>query len=196
VVINELMYHPITENDDDQYIELFNRSGSPVNLSGWTLGDGVSFTFPDRNHDRRQRLPGCRQFPRQLSGELPHRESDIVLGDFGGNLSGSGERVTLGMLDSIVSTNGACARHELLPDRHGRSDVRQTVDAGDNGRMVAAAVWNGLIHVPISRLPSNWADSDETAKAPWKLVTATGTIDNGNVRQISCRSCCKAQANA
>lgn len=46
VVINELMYHPITENDDDQYLELFNRSASPVNLSGWTLGGGVSFTFP------------------------------------------------------------------------------------------------------------------------------------------------------
>ena len=31
------------------------------------------------------------------------------------------------------------------------------------------------------RLPSNWAESNETQKAPWTLVSATGTIDNGNV---------------
>ena len=31
------------------------------------------------------------------------------------------------------------------------------------------------------RLASNWADSDETHKAPWTLISATGTIDNGDV---------------
>src|SRR5579859_6551868 len=46
VVINELMYNPISGNDDDQYVELFNRSASLVNLSGWQLSDAVDFTFP------------------------------------------------------------------------------------------------------------------------------------------------------
>src|SRR5208283_626074 len=45
VVINELMYDPISGNDDDQYIELYNRSTNAVNLSGWTLSDAVTFTF-------------------------------------------------------------------------------------------------------------------------------------------------------
>jgi len=31
------------------------------------------------------------------------------------------------------------------------------------------------------RLPSNWADSEETHKAPWTLVSATGTMNNGSV---------------
>ena len=46
IVINELMHKPISGNNDDQYVELFNRGVSPVDLSGWTLGDDVSFTFP------------------------------------------------------------------------------------------------------------------------------------------------------
>ncbi len=45
VVINELMYDPISGNDDDQYIELYNRGTNPVNLAGWQLTDGVTYTF-------------------------------------------------------------------------------------------------------------------------------------------------------
>ena len=32
MVINELMYDPISGNDDDQYMELYNRGTNPVNL--------------------------------------------------------------------------------------------------------------------------------------------------------------------
>ena len=34
IVINELMYKPISGNDDDQYVELLNKGGSAVNLAG------------------------------------------------------------------------------------------------------------------------------------------------------------------
>src|SRR5262249_31152502 len=45
IVINELMYDPISGNDDDQYVELYNRSAKTINLGGWELSDAVSFTF-------------------------------------------------------------------------------------------------------------------------------------------------------
>jgi len=35
VVINEIMYHPASENSREEYIELFNTSPTNVNLSGW-----------------------------------------------------------------------------------------------------------------------------------------------------------------
>src|ERR1041384_5051158 len=46
VVINEIMYHPSSQNPREEYIELFNRAATNVNLSGWQLKGGVSFTFP------------------------------------------------------------------------------------------------------------------------------------------------------
>lgn len=45
VVLNEIMYHPITGDDLDEYVELYNRGGSPVDLSNWVL-EGVDLTFP------------------------------------------------------------------------------------------------------------------------------------------------------
>ena len=46
IVINEIMYHPISLNDDDQYVELYNRGANPVNLAGWQFVSGISFAFP------------------------------------------------------------------------------------------------------------------------------------------------------
>src|SRR5208283_4663652 len=46
IVINELMYDPISGNDDDQYIELYNQGSNAVSLANWRFTAGVSFTFP------------------------------------------------------------------------------------------------------------------------------------------------------
>jgi hypothetical protein len=60
VVINEIMYHPVTlsgtnltENSDEEFIELFNIAASTVPLydplaatNHWKLGGGVDFVFP------------------------------------------------------------------------------------------------------------------------------------------------------
>ena len=46
IVINELMYDPISGNDDDQYIELYNQGTNTVNLSGWQFTSGVTLHFP------------------------------------------------------------------------------------------------------------------------------------------------------
>ncbi|HWH71256.1 MAG TPA: lamin tail domain-containing protein, partial [Candidatus Sulfotelmatobacter sp.] len=46
IVINELMYHPISGKDDDQYIELYNRGTNTVSLANWQFTSGITFTFP------------------------------------------------------------------------------------------------------------------------------------------------------
>lgn len=45
VVFNEIMYHPEDDRPDGEFIELFNRSGAPIDLSGWCI-DGISYCFP------------------------------------------------------------------------------------------------------------------------------------------------------
>src|SRR5262249_39583100 len=46
VIINEVMYHPASENLLASYVELYNRGTSPVNLSGWRFVTGLQFAFP------------------------------------------------------------------------------------------------------------------------------------------------------
>ncbi len=46
VVLNEIMYHPASHNPREEYIELYNRGATNVNLGGWILKGGVDFTFP------------------------------------------------------------------------------------------------------------------------------------------------------
>ncbi|MCH1922686.1 lamin tail domain-containing protein, partial [Shewanella sp. A3A] len=49
IVINELCYNPpgVTPTSaDKEWIELFNRGTTPVNLGGWRFSSGITYTFP------------------------------------------------------------------------------------------------------------------------------------------------------
>src|SRR5437762_11357492 len=50
VVINEIMYHPLqpafgAEPLGQEFVELYNRSATNVNLNGWHFNKGITFTF-------------------------------------------------------------------------------------------------------------------------------------------------------
>ena len=47
ILIDELMYHPSSENTKEEYVELLNASTNAVNLAGWRFTAGVRFVFPD-----------------------------------------------------------------------------------------------------------------------------------------------------
>ncbi|MEE3053763.1 MAG: lamin tail domain-containing protein [Planctomycetota bacterium] len=102
IVINEIMYHPIGDNGDKEFIELYNRGNRTVDISGWELNRGLSFAFPEGT-----RLPSdtylvIARNPR-LVEETHGLPADSVLGpeqtpealdDFN-TLRDSGERQTL-----------------------------------------------------------------------------------------------------
>ena len=44
VVINEIMYHPVSDMDEDEFLELYNTGGAAVDLNSWSI-DGIGFTF-------------------------------------------------------------------------------------------------------------------------------------------------------
>src|SRR5438094_1117909 len=45
VIINELMYHPSSENNLEEFIELFNQDTNAVHLTGWQFTAGIFYTF-------------------------------------------------------------------------------------------------------------------------------------------------------
>lgn len=65
-VISEILYNPSTLQGDDsayEFIELMNPHGVDLNLSGWSLSDGVDATFPPGTwvEGGGWRVPGHRQ---------------------------------------------------------------------------------------------------------------------------------------
>lgn len=92
IVINEIMYHPLSELDAHEYIELANIGDGPVNLSGWSFTSGFSYTFPDVSIPAGEFLivaADPTEFT-MLHGEVPH-----LTGGWTGSLSNSGERIRL-----------------------------------------------------------------------------------------------------
>ncbi|MCH2062689.1 MAG: Ig-like domain-containing protein [Roseibacillus sp.] len=47
IVINEIMYHPESENVTHEFIELANIGDGPVRIKDWSFTSGIGFTFPD-----------------------------------------------------------------------------------------------------------------------------------------------------
>jgi hypothetical protein len=47
VLINEIMYHPSSEDIREEYVELLNTGTTNVNLAGWRFSKGVQFIFPN-----------------------------------------------------------------------------------------------------------------------------------------------------
>ena len=155
IVISEIMYHPLGEDDRDEYIELFNRSDQVVNLEGWQFSRGISYTF-----DAVVMAPGdylvVAADVDRFAALYP--EVTAVVGGWKGKLSNKGE--TLRLTDSsnisidTVSYHdeGAWAERLLGPldrthrgwtwhnghDREGQSleliDPEQSNDYGQNWR--------------------------------------------------------------
>lgn len=46
VVINELHFHPLSENPAEEFIELHNTGVTPAAVGGWQFTSGVAFTLP------------------------------------------------------------------------------------------------------------------------------------------------------
>ena len=47
IVINEIFYHPIDGDPRGEFVELYNRGSQAIDLTGWSVSDGVRFEFPD-----------------------------------------------------------------------------------------------------------------------------------------------------
>ncbi len=99
IVINELQYHPLSEDHGEEYIELYNTGTITVDLSGWWFNDGIVYTFPPST----TMPPGSYV----VIGNNPATVEAVygisgVMGPFAsGRLDNGGERVAL--VDSLGS---------------------------------------------------------------------------------------------
>jgi hypothetical protein len=167
VVINEVMYDPITQDGRDEYIELYNWTREDVDLSGWSISDGVSYAFPPGTVLKASNYLVVTKDTARLRATHSGVSSNQVYGNFSGTLGNGGERIAL-------SRPGAFAGYPIVVDE---------VTYGAGGRWGKWSKGGGssleLIH-PLTdhRSPDSWADSDESTKAPWTPIEWTGVLTN------------------
>lgn len=87
ITFNELHYHPASD-DEVEWIELHNPMALDMDLSGWALEDGVSYTFPEGTVLAAGGYLVVATEPGALSDAT-------ALGPLEGRLNNGGERVTL-----------------------------------------------------------------------------------------------------
>jgi CotH protein/lamin tail-like protein/concanavalin A-like lectin/glucanase superfamily protein/Big-like domain-containing protein len=178
IVINEIMYNPISGDDNDEYIELYNRGSNPVNVGDWRFVDGINFVVPANTVINPGGYLVIAENRTNLLARYPGLNPNLVVGDYGGQLANGGERVALGMPDYSFVTNGSLVTTNVF------YVVVDEVTYGDGGRWGEWSDGGGssleLIDPDAdNRLAANWADSDETAKAPWSTIEREAPIELG-----------------
>ncbi|MDW7980201.1 MAG: lamin tail domain-containing protein, partial [Verrucomicrobiales bacterium] len=179
VVINEIMYHPISGSDADEYIELFNRGSDAVWLGGWRLEDGVQFTFPSNAVIWPGGYVVVAKNRTNLLAKYPQLNATNTFGDYAGRLRNSSDRIVLSMPVTRVTTNAAG-----LPITNVHYVAVDEVTYHDGGRWGRwSDGWGSALELIDPRadnaLGANWADSDESGKAPWTYIDVTNVLENG-----------------
>ena len=165
IVINEIFYHgadptPPTVPSGEQWVELYNKSASPVDVSLWQFTDGITYQFPAAT----PAIPAggfvvVAWNPATFATLHPGK---TALGPFGGSLSSKGETLTL------TDANG---------------NVVNQVTYYDGGRWSPWADGGGSSLELIDPRADNskgeaWDASDESSHFTWQNVSYSGAATN------------------
>ena len=154
IVINEIMYDAPSDQGTGEFIELYNRSGDAISLSGWKFTSGISFEFPAGTIiEGNSYLVIAADSASLLEGN----PGVNVIGDWKGGLRDRGELIRL------IDANGNMADEV---DYLTEGDWPNLAD-GDGSSME-------LRHPDMdNNIATAWADSDESQKSSMQTFTFT-----------------------
>lgn len=183
VVINEIMADPISGDSDDEYVELYNLGASDLDLTGWKLSGGIQFSFPNRTLLKSEAYLVVARNKGRLLGHYPQLNVGNTVGDYQGSLGNHGDLLRLEKPDQVVTTNGVGG---VVTNDFSVVVFEVRYGVGGGWGRYAAGGGSSLELVDPRADPflgSNWMDSDESQKAPWTTVEATGVLDNSITTQ-------------
>ncbi|HWB05678.1 MAG TPA: lamin tail domain-containing protein [Verrucomicrobiales bacterium] len=156
IVINEIMAAPPSGHEAGEFVELYNRSGGTVNLTGWRFVDGASFDFPPGTTLGAGQYLVLAKDPAFIAANYTGVTN--VYGPFSGVLRNGGEMIRL---------------------EDERRNVADTVDYNSGGQWPVGADGGGssleLMHPDMDNSqPSAWRASDESNKSTFQNFTHTG----------------------
>lgn len=154
VILNEIMYSPISGNDLDEYLELYNQGDSAVDLSGWHL-EGVGLTFPPGTEIGGKAYLVAARDPERIKSIYGLGPETVHGTPWTGSLRNGGERLKL--LDALGNT-------------------ADEVSYRDGGRWAVWADGGGSSLELIdphsdNSSPGSWDSSDDSAKSVPATIT-------------------------
>ena len=170
IVINELMYDPISGNSDDQYIELYNKGTNTINLDKWQFTSGVTFTFPKVALAPNGYLVVAKNLTNLLA-KYTNLNSGNTVGNYSGKLSHSGALVVLSQPETLRTNTTILVAEDQVAYGAGGRWGEWSAGGGSSLELKDPRANH--------RLAANWADSDETQKSVWTDIENTGVLDNG-----------------
>ena len=91
-MISEIMYHPVSENDAHEYVELWNTGAQPIRLAGWSITSGIEYAFPDVTLPAGEFLVVAADV---AAFQATYGAAAPVVGPWSGRLSNSSDTITL-----------------------------------------------------------------------------------------------------
>lgn len=179
VVINEIMYRSGSGNSFDEFIELYNSSNQPVDLSNWRINKGVSFTFPATTILNANAYIVVAANLSTFSTKYPAVTN--VIGPWTGKLSNSGETIQLvnasgSVIDSVTYNNegdwAVRARGPLDHNHYGWIWQADHSNTGKSLELISAAMPN--------QYGANWGASTVVGGTPG----AANSIASSNIAPI------------
>lgn len=169
IVINEIMYRPRPlsqqpfTDDPEQWIELYNRGASPVDLTGWKLAEGISFDFPSGKTIPAGGYLVVSNDAVALMNKWPAVASSIT-GNFSGTVKRGGELIRIedangNPVNEVSFVNDA---PWPLAAKGGGSSLELRDPRADNSR------------------PEAWAASDESYRGSWNTYTYEALASQAN----------------
>src|SRR5437762_9902745 len=99
VVISEIMFHPSSGDDGQEYVELFNKGDASADLTNWKFDQGITYTFTGGSLDAGSYLVVAANLAK-FQAKYPGVSN--VVGGWTGTLSNGGEQIEL--IDNLGAT--------------------------------------------------------------------------------------------
>lgn len=106
VVINEILYHPASDIEDQEWIEILNTGPGPETLTGWQFGGAITYTFPAGKTIAPGGYVVVAKSVLAFQALYPTSTADVI-GGYSGRLNNAGETLllyngTFGLVDSVA----------------------------------------------------------------------------------------------
>ncbi|MCA9184566.1 MAG: lamin tail domain-containing protein, partial [Planctomycetales bacterium] len=181
VVISEIMYHPDSLRDSEEYLELHSIGSSAIDLSGWRFSAGVDFQFPPGTVLSAGGYVVVTADKSAFLAKYSTVDPAIVYGDWTGHLSNSSEDVELedaegNFVDRVrYADQGDWAQRERGPLDQGHRGWQWNAPHDAGGRSLE------LVN---PQLPNDYGQNWGSSAMPQGTPGAPNSIADSNIAPI------------